>query len=94
MKTTDKNGREIMVGDTLKVYHFTGARRKKYFMYKFVEEVLPGRTCGSFKISHLDLKGGSYRMLNDGKQHKEIEIVQGFGTDGVTFEDRPIIPLD
>ena len=30
----DKRGRRISVGAVLKVYHFTGARRKRYFMYK------------------------------------------------------------
>jgi hypothetical protein len=36
-KAYDKTGREIMVGDVLKVYHFTAAlRRKKHYMYKHV----------------------------------------------------------
>lgn len=30
----DKRGRRISAGAVLKVYHFTGARRKRYFMYK------------------------------------------------------------
>ena len=30
----DKNGVLIEPFDVLKVYHFTGARKKKYYMYK------------------------------------------------------------
>ena len=30
----DKNARIIERGDIIKVYHFTGARRKRYYMYK------------------------------------------------------------
>lgn len=30
----DAKGREIEAGDVLKVFHFTGARRKRHFMYK------------------------------------------------------------
>ena len=30
----DKNGKQILVGDLLKVFHFRGARRKKYYMYQ------------------------------------------------------------
>ena len=29
----DKNGREIKEGHLIKTYHFTGARKKKYYMY-------------------------------------------------------------
>jgi hypothetical protein len=88
MPTTDKNGREILPGDTLKLYHFTGARRKKHFMYKFVKEIIHGKTAAFFSILHLDLAGGSYVMMDDGKRHDDIEIVQGFGTDGVVFDQR------
>lgn len=30
----DKNGVEIEEFDVLKIFHFTGARRKKHYMYK------------------------------------------------------------
>lgn len=32
----DKNGKQILVGDLLKVFHFIGARRKKHYMYQVV----------------------------------------------------------
>jgi hypothetical protein len=34
------------------------------------------------------LAGVSYVMMDDGKRHDDIEIVQGFGTDGVVFDQR------
>lgn len=30
----DKNGKQILVGDLLKVFHFIGSRRKKHYMYQ------------------------------------------------------------
>ncbi|WP_142783387.1 hypothetical protein [Changchengzhania lutea] len=42
MKTqfyTDKNGKDITHGSLVKVYHFTGARRKKHYMYKIIWKV-------------------------------------------------------
>lgn len=86
MATTDKNGREIMPGDTLKMFHFLGPRLKKYYMYKFVKRIVKGNL---FEISHLNLAGETFTMQIDGKQHDNIEIVQGFGADGTHFEERP-----
>ena len=80
----DKHGREIMVGDTLKVYHFTGAKNKKHYMYKYVS----GKTNKYFVIANLDTDKTTYRMNIDGNIHKDIEIVQGFGVDGVPFDQR------
>jgi hypothetical protein len=82
--TTDKNGREIMPGDTLKIFHFIGARRKKYFMYKYVESL----SYSLFTIAHLNLGGEKYRMFCDGKQHDDIEIVQGYGANNIFFDER------
>jgi hypothetical protein len=84
MKATDKNGREIMPGDVLKLFHFTGARNKKHFMYKFVEDM----SNHYLLISNLDRRKSTYLMPLDGKQHDDIEIVQGFGADGVPFDQR------
>ena len=88
MATTDKNGREIMPGDTLKIYHFTGARRKRYYMYKYVIGIANGVSDKFYTISHLDLAGAHYTMLNDDKRHDDIEIVQGYSADGVQFDQR------
>lgn len=32
----DKHGNELREFDVVKVYHFTGARRKKHYMYKWL----------------------------------------------------------
>lgn len=49
----DKHGKEIHEFDLLKVFHFTGARRKKHYMYKWV----------SVKMGHLY---GLHLANNDG----------------------------
>lgn len=89
----DRKGREILPGDTLKVFHFIGARRKRHFMFKWVEaiETRPTWRAGldALRISHLNLKGETWLKLRDGSQWMECEIVQGFGTDGTPFDQRP-----
>ena len=87
----DKHGREIMVGDTLKVFHFIGKRRKMHYMYKFVDaEVTFGdRKVPYLQVKHLNQRDEHYHLLLNGNKHEDIEIVQGFGDDGVHFEDRP-----
>jgi len=80
MRVYDKNRREIKVGDVLKVYHFTGARCKKYYMYKIVESITDKFKHGQFLvISHLPMSEGSYNFKMDGEVHDNIEILQGFG---------------
>ncbi len=92
MKTRDKHGREILPGDVLKVYHFTGAlRRKKHYMYKYVldYEMLGYERKGShedkyLKISHLSRNklGSDYYHVGAGLGvQKNYEIVQGEGLD-------------
>jgi len=81
----DKTGREIKVGDVLKVYHFTGARwRKRYFMYKQVtHETTLGKNGSRYLVvSHLNFKppeerNGGYYLALDGKVMTDTEIVQG-----------------
>jgi hypothetical protein len=81
------------VGDILKVFHFTGARRKRYFMYKQVigEEMLGSGTTLSLQVAHLNMKpfddsDGGYWITKDGTKLDRYEIVQGI--DG-SIEDRP-----
>ena len=84
--TRDKHGRKIMIGDVLKVYHFTAAlRRKKFYMYKQVVgfKMLGGRGGEPkhkyFDVSHLNLdRDRGYNLgLNEGVL-PDYEIVQGF----------------
>jgi hypothetical protein len=93
--TRDKHGREFMVGDVIKVFHFVGARRKQYFMYKHVVGTeLLGGLGGSpavehFEISHLNLdhKENYYLGKHEGRKN-DCEILQGL----VDIEDRPKHP--
>ena len=80
----DVSGRQIMPGDTLKVYHFTGRRKKKHYMYKYVKGVEHGRLV----VSHLNPEGETYTLAMNGEALLGIEIVQG-SVDGVDFGDRP-----
>lgn len=87
---SDKNLRAIQPGDTIKVFHFVGVRGKAYYMYKFVSGVtmLPSWTEPKLVISDLSLNKRSYLLDMDGAQIKEIEIVQGYGFDGIPFDSR------
>lgn len=95
--TYDKTGRQILVGDVLKVYHFRGARwRKDYFMFK---QVVGTRVLGKsgdeyLLVSHLNMKpadgpDGGYHLAQDGTHHSDIEIVQGLDW----HHDRPRLAL-
>lgn len=90
--TRDRHGREIIVGDVLKVYHFTAAlRRKKHYMYKQVvgTQMLGGHGGATkteyFNMSHLtlDADNGYHLGLREGVL-LDYEIVQGYD-----FENRP-----
>lgn len=75
-KIYDKHGIEIKPYDLIKVYHFTGARRKRHYMYKHVlgdYESNPHYFC----VSSLSSCGHTYNLLKDNKIHPEIEILQG-----------------
>jgi hypothetical protein len=88
MNVYDKNRIPILPGDTLKVFHFTGRRRQKFFMYKYVKAVHTSRK--ALEVMHLSLDGGSYWLRLDGLIHTDIEIVQGYeGVErGGSFMDR------
>ncbi len=89
----DCKGREILPGDTLKLFHFIGARRKRCFMFKWVEaiETRPTWCAGldALRISHLNLEGETWLKIRDGSQWMDCEIVQGYGADGTPFDQRP-----
>lgn len=72
----DKHGREIVRGDIVKVYHFTGSRRKRYYMYKQALgiKVWPSGT-GRMMFSHLDFDAEGH-YYEDLKKLPDYEIVQ------------------
>ncbi|MGO8211860.1 hypothetical protein ACC782_33810 [Rhizobium ruizarguesonis] len=74
----DKAGRVIMVGDVLKVYHFTGARRKQHFMYKQVvsKGLFADQETPYLAVSHLDLTDDFYTLVCNGKHLPDYEIIQ------------------
>jgi hypothetical protein len=84
MRTCDKKGIPIEVGDVLKFYHFTAAlRRKRHYMYKLVigTEFLGGFNGSEkteyFCVSHLELpiEKGFNIGFNEGVL-SDYEIVQ------------------
>jgi hypothetical protein len=87
-KIYDKTGREIMRGDIVKVFHFIGPRRKRYYMYK---QAAGHNTLGGsqyMKMTHLDINDpddGWHELLDD-KMRPHFEIVQSLDA---KFEDRP-----
>jgi len=102
METCDKNRRPLRVGDVLKVFHFTGARRKKHYMYKqIVRTQWLGGYGGTpktlyFFVSHLNLKpesiqddGGYWVGMAEGLL-SDCEIVQCPTAD---HEDRPKVEM-
>lgn len=100
MKTCDKNMRPFRVGDVLKLYHFTGARKKKYYMYK---QIVGTRWLGGvlgpeveyFDVSHLNMgQDGNYTIgMNLGVLH-DYEIVQGLDVYPDHWEDREKVKPD
>lgn len=89
MEFYDKTGRPLELFDIVKVFHFTGARKKKHYMYKQVIEkiVTNDPEVEYFKLSHLSNCGTSYPLFCNNKINLGHEIVQGF-KDSVPFEER------
>jgi hypothetical protein len=69
----DKNGVAIEPNDVLKVYHFTGARRKKHYMYKLAV-LWKGELYGAH-LTEGTLKPG-YPLWTSGPQLHDHEIVE------------------
>jgi len=94
-ETRDKHGRVMMVGDLLKVFHFIGAQRKRYYMYKRIVGIrMLGGLGGKpkvhyFDVSHLNMDGGkeNYTIGMAEGVLPDYEILQGLDD----IEDRPKI---
>lgn len=90
MKLYDKTGREIKIGDVVKVYHFTAAiRRKRHYMYKQAINIREWESgFKAMRFSHLDMNEGGYYEALDGRIMEDYEIVQSIDA---AFHDRPRI---
>jgi hypothetical protein len=85
---TDKKYIPIREGDLVKVFHFIGARKKKYFMYKLIHKI-DGRWYGAHvhKIPELGLSlNNSYALPRSSTHLEDYEIVDGYH--GEHFEER------
>jgi hypothetical protein len=90
----DKKGRQILVGDLLKIFHFVDTAGRKRYMYKHVIKYEPftKKRHALLKLSHLGAKQDSFSYYHetcDGSVREDIEIVQGFGMDYLPFDKRP-----
>lgn len=96
MNVYDKKGIPIHVGDVLKVFHYIGRRRKKYYMYKQVASEVTTANGNRFLIAtHLIPGTDSYQMLARDQIDETIEIVQGYAgvPAGQSYENRKRKPL-
>ncbi len=86
----DKNRRPIMRGDIIKLFHFIGARRKKYYMYKQAIDYVHRGGREWLECGHLALDSAETFFLScsESEANQSIEIVQGYGENGEHFEDR------
>ena len=94
-KLYDKHGIPIERGDVLKVFHFTGARRKRHYMYKQClgfKNIGPNADVPYLVFSHLNFveestaPDGPYLERPDGRTLEHYEIVQSIKCD---HEQRP-----
>lgn len=90
----DKNGYPVSCGDILRVFHFTGPRNKKFYMWKVAMEV-PLRRRGMIAvcIKELAIKGVNNAHYCDMAALGNFEIVDGSGGFGLPdwedFRRRP-----
>jgi len=78
-ETRDKHGRAMKEGDVLKVFHFIGAQRKRYFMYKqIVGTRMLGGLNGKPKVPYFDV---SHLSMDGGKENYTIGMTEGVLSD-------------
>jgi hypothetical protein len=75
-KLYDKHGYPFRHGDVVKVFHFVGSSKKRYYMYKQVGYTKLLNGSPFLRFNHLTGKG-FYYMLADERVIDGYEIVQG-----------------
>ena len=93
----DKRGIPFQRGDVVKVFHFTGARRKRHYMYHHCLGTTSIGPSGRqyYLFSHLNFiedrhhTDGPYPVLPEGQILPDYEIVQSIDC---KFEERPRTP--
>lgn len=75
-KFFDKKGIEIKPFSVIKVFHFVGARRKRHYMYKWVQE-RDGHLVAFAFAAHLEDESGAYFLATDSSGRcVDCEVVQ------------------
>jgi hypothetical protein len=69
----DETGRPIQEFDVIRVFHFTGARRKKYYMYKWVKLIKEGGEKVWVAYHLADGNGYYYHLRTYADQTRRIE---------------------
>lgn len=95
----DKNRRQICPGDLLRSFHFTGARRKKYYLYHvavlnrdYQRETLEAVPVCSLEPTKRN-QGGKCWLTQDVATN--MEIIYGSGPGKLLgFDDRPKQPIE
>jgi len=90
----DKNGYPVCCGDVLRVFHFIGPRRKRFYMWKVVMENYKRRKgMVAADIRELATLGADECHVCDMEALGEFEIVDGMGGFGLRsydyFTERP-----
>ena len=75
MKFYDKKGIEIREFAVIKIFHYTGPRRRKYYMYKWIKI-----ENGNYVAYHLTDRTGSFwlKAIADEKGTVDCEVVQDY----------------
>lgn len=86
----DKKGIPILPGDLVKMFHFRSSlRREKHYMYKHVMSLKKYDHGWMYLLSHLEVDyDSSWNLKADGCIMNGMEIIQGYGTDGMLYRDR------
>ncbi len=88
----DIRGVPIYPGDLIRHYHFTGARKKRYYLYHVAVWNAEQETMEIVPVYHLEpskAKEGGRCWLTENVM-MEPEVIHGYGPPGfLSFEDRP-----